>query len=74
MYETKAGVPTRGDTFARLVHHLREAQDHAAMLAHLYNADGDAKGMTIGRGWLRVEDMLKRMIHTVTEIAKGYVQ
>lgn len=74
MYETKAGIPTRGDTFARMLHHLREAQDHAAMLAHLYNADGDAKGMMIGRGWLNVEELIKKMVHSVTYLAQRNLQ
>lgn len=67
-------IPTRGEQFEKLTMHLRYAQEAAAMLAHLSNADGDAPGMVIGRGWLHVEDNLKKMVHIVTQLAQGKLQ
>ena len=70
------GVPTQGECFARLVEHVRKAQEEAAMLAHLYNADGrtGGKDRTMALGWLAVSEQLKKFVHTVTEFAKGRLQ
>jgi hypothetical protein len=67
-------LPTKGEEYAKLIEYLRKAQETTAMLAHLNAAEGDNKGMRIGKQWLAVEDMLKRMGYTVTEIAKGNLQ
>ena len=34
-YETSAGLPTRGLTYSKMLDHLREAEECAAMMAHL---------------------------------------
>lgn len=65
------GMPTQGQAYAKLIHHLREAQDTAALLAHLTRAQGSTKDHVMATGWLMVEDMLKRMCHNVTNLAIG---
>lgn len=74
MYETKAGIPTRGDTYAKLIHHLREAQDSAAMLAHLHNTESNPKDVIIAKGWFNVEELIKKMIHNLAVLAKWQMQ
>lgn len=66
-------VPSKGEEFAKLIEYLRKAQESAAMLAHLNNADGDKMGRLLARGWLGVEEMLKMTVHNVTKLAtKGF--
>ncbi len=64
-------IPTKSETYARLMEHLRLAQENSATLAHLANAEGDGPGMVIGKGWLNVSEGLKRMLHIVTQLAMG---
>lgn len=64
-------VPTQGETFSKLMEHLRLAQEDAAMLAHLANANDDRlKAM----GWLAVSEQLKKAQHGVTQLATGVRQ
>lgn len=66
-------VPTTGETFAKLLHHLREAQDCAATLAHLHNTEEHSiKDIALARGWLSVSEFFKMVQHRVTELAKGH--
>lgn len=68
---TAGGVPTSGETFSKLIHYLREAQEQSAVLAHLANAD-DNRAMALG--WLAVTEGLKKMQHTVTLMATRKLQ
>ena len=64
-------IPTTGDTFARLIEHLRLAQEAAALLGHL-EADSDK---VLSHGWLGVSEILKLTVGKVTEMAtKGKVK
>ena len=69
-YETQAGRPTKGLAYAKLLEQLHEAQDSAALLAVLYEGP-DHMDRTLAKGWLGVEELLKRLAHQVTELAKG---
>lgn len=60
-------VPTRGETFTKLLEHLRLAQESAAMMGHLENANDQRK---IAIMWLQVSELLAKMTHRVTELAK----
>lgn len=72
MLETTAGgPPTSGETFAKLIHHIREAQEQSAALAHLANANDDR---TLALGWLAVEEQLKKMQHILTNLAMRKLQ
>lgn len=64
-------IPTQGESYAKLIHHLREAQDASAMLAHLANANDDR---LIAKGWLAVQEMLKKTVINVTKLAMGKMQ
>ena len=66
-------LPTKGEEFSKLIEHLRKAQEACAMLAHLH-ADDDS---LMSRGWLGVEELLKRSQIQVTKLAtsrRGLIQ
>jgi hypothetical protein len=68
-YETHAGLPTEGLTYAKLLEHLREAQECAAMMAHLRQAQGTLADTAIANGWLAVSEQLRRMAFVITQLA-----
>lgn len=64
-------VPTSGETFGLLTHHIRMAQEAAASLSHLANANDDrVKALQ----WLSVSEGFKRMEHQLRLIAMGKVK
>jgi hypothetical protein len=64
-------VPTQGETFAKLLEHLRLAQEDAANMAHLCNANDE---QPLARAWLSITELLKRMQHNVTHLARKGLQ
>lgn len=58
-------LPTESETFAKLLEHLRKAQEEAATLGHLC-ADNEP---TRSHGWLGISELLKKMTHQVTKLA-----
>ena len=50
-------IPTKGEEFDKLLMHIRKAQEHAAMLAHLHADESSVKS----HGWLTISENLKRM-------------
>lgn len=71
---TIGGVPSRGVVFAKLLEHIRECQDLAAMMAHLHNTEGNDMDKLLAKGWLGVSEMFKLTAHQVTELAKNKLQ
>jgi hypothetical protein len=65
------GVPTKGECFSELMEHLRKAEEAAAMLSHLANANDDRK-MAIG--WLHASELFKKMQGQVTTLATRGLQ
>ncbi|MDE2107066.1 MAG: hypothetical protein KGL39_58205 [Patescibacteria group bacterium] len=62
-------VPRRSEVLEKLTHHLREAQECAAMVAHITNEAGTPLERENAVGWLTVSEMIKRMIHQVQMFA-----
>lgn len=58
-------IPLEGDEYAKLIEHIRKAQEASAMLAHLCKDKSEAQS----RGWLIVSEQLKLFQHTVTLLA-----
>lgn len=58
-------LPTRGETFAKLIEHVRKAQEEAAVMAHLVR-DEDR---LVAQGWLAMSEMFKKVAHQVTMLA-----
>lgn len=73
-YSTIGGQVTRGECYAKMIHHLREAQECAAMLGHLHNTEDSQTDRLFAKGWLGVSELIARMIHQVTEFAKRGMQ
>lgn len=67
-------VPTRGECYARLMEHLRKAQEEAAMLKHLHAAEGNGADDVLAQGWFHISENLRKMQHGVTEFAKRGLQ
>jgi len=65
-YETSAGLPTRGLTYAKLLENLRECQELTAMMAHLVKAEGTVADEALGNGWIVISELLKRLTDKVT--------
>lgn len=63
-------VPTPGETYAKLMEHLRYAQEDAAMLSHLVRDDDPVHA----QGWLAVSEMLKLTQQSVTKLAMRRLQ
>jgi hypothetical protein len=61
-------VPTTGETYSKLMHHLRMAQEDAAMMAHLTNAQDDRE---LAKQWLVVSENFRKMQHSLTLLATG---
>ena len=64
-------VPTRGEVFSKLIEHLRLAQEDAAMMAHLENANDHRK---VAIRWLQFSELLKQVTYKTTELAKRGIQ
>ena len=60
-------VPTQGETYAKLMEHIRKAQEQSAMMAHLVAAQDDR---SLAKQWLLVSESFKKMQYTLTELAK----
>lgn len=71
---TFGGQATRGETFAKLIHHLREAQDMAALMGHLHNTEGNDMDKLLAKGWLGVSELIKGMTVKVTSLAMKRMQ
>ena len=69
--ETKGGVPTRGEAYLKLLHHLREAEDQAYIMSHLHNTEGNDADKALSQLWMMVGERLKVMANQVTSLATG---
>ena len=70
-FSTKGGLVSRSDTYVKLLHHLDEARDCAAVIAHLHQTEDTDKDRVMAMCWLAVADMMKRIREKVTELAMG---
>ena len=73
-YSTTAGVPTRGDAFSKLIHHLSEAADQAAVLSHLHNTETSEMDALVAKGWLGIHQLLIRTRTQITKLAMNKFQ
>lgn len=65
------GIPTQGECYAKLMEHLRKAQEESSMMAHLNKADNRHK---LALAWLAVSEKFKAMQHQLTILAQGRLQ
>lgn len=64
-------VPTQGEEFAKFIEHVRKAQEAAAMLGHLAQANDDK---FLGKGWLAISEMMKLTVINATKLATRKMQ
>lgn len=67
-------IPTIAEEYMKLMENLRHSEENCAMIAHLRNAEGGAKGRNIARGWLAIAEAVKTMRNKVTVLAQGKLQ
>lgn len=73
-YSTLGGIPTRAEAYTKLMHHLSEACDQAAVLSHLHNTEDSQMDKLIAKGWLGIHQLLLRMITQITKLAANKFQ
>lgn len=73
-YETIAGYPSRGETYAKIIDLCDQLQDQCAVMSHLHNTEGNPTDVTLARGWLGMTELIKRMRHQLTQLAIGRMQ
>lgn len=76
-------LPTRNEVYIKLMESLRVAQEQAAILGHLHNANvsegligsaSSSKERAMAIGWLTISEGLKLMQQNVTKLAQGRMQ
>lgn len=70
-YETIGGQVTQGETYMKMMDHLRELQECAAVMAHLANANDEK---LLAQGWLATTEMFKLVQSQVTKLATKGLQ
>ena len=73
-YSTTAGVPTRGDAFTKLIYHLNEAADQAALMSHLHSTEDSEMDKLTAKGWLGIHELLLRTRTQITKLAMNKFQ
>lgn len=73
-YSTSGGVPTRGEAYTKLMWHLREAADQAAVLSHLHNTEDSNLDKLVAKGWLGIHELLMRLVTQITKLAANKFQ
>ena len=70
-WETQGGLPTPSLMYAQLLEHLRQAQENAAMLAHLQRTEDGIKDQAIANGWLAIAELFRKTEIKITQLAQG---
>jgi hypothetical protein len=73
-YSTIGGQVTRGETYAKLMDHLREAQECCIVMSHLHNTETDVHDVALSRGWMIIGELMRMFQHKVTSLAQGKLQ
>ena len=67
-------VPTAGEEFSKLLHHIDECRNCASMLMHLYKEQGSSKDLALSKGWFVIAENFKLQRAYIVEMAKGKLQ
>jgi hypothetical protein len=65
------GIPTEGETYAKIIEYLRKLQEETAMMAHLVKANDKTE---LALSWLAVSENIRKMQHSLTQLAMGRMQ
>lgn len=71
---TIGGVATRGETYSKLLWHIRESQELAAVMAHLHNTEHNEMDKLLAKGWLGISELFDRLAAQVTNLAMSKMQ
>lgn len=64
-------LPTVSEEYAKLMEHLRKAQESSAMIAHLRNEANSPTDREMAQAWLAVSKLFKQMQDRVTRLVQG---
>lgn len=71
---TIGGVATTGETFTKLLHHIREAQELCAVMGHLLNTEDNHMDRLLATGWLGMSELFGNVAKKVTQMAMRKLQ
>lgn len=75
IYDTTiGGVPSRSVVYAKLLDHVRECQDLAALMSHLHQTESNDMDRLLAKGWLGMSEMFKLTAYQIIELAKSKMQ
>lgn len=70
-YETSAGYVTRADAFAKLQHHLKEAEDQCYVVSHLLRSEDSHKDELLATGFRGIGQLLARVSDQIIKLGQG---
>lgn len=73
-YETAAGIVTRGECFAKILHLIDELRDQCLVMSHLHMTEDSAADLLMAKGWRGIEEMLQMLRKQIVELAKRRLQ
>lgn len=73
-YPTIGGHVTRGEAYTKLMYHIEEAQNMAAVLAHLHNTEDSEMDKLSAKGWLGISELMRMMRWKITSMAANKFQ
>jgi hypothetical protein len=71
---TFGGIATRGETYTKLLYHIREAQELAAVMGHLHNTENSDVDKVLAKGWLGISQLFGRLATQTTNLAMRKMQ
>lgn len=71
---TIGGIATKGEAFTKLLWHIDEAREMAAVIAHLHNTEGNKMDSLLAKGWLGVAELFLMVRRNVVKLGQGKLQ
>lgn len=68
---TIGGVPTKDEAYRKLMDHLIQCEEMAAVISHLHNTEDNDMDKLLARGWLGVSEMFQRTRSQIIQLATG---
>lgn len=72
-FSTIGGVVTRGETYAKLMDHLREVQDCCYVMAHLHRTEDTHADAQLAGMWMALGEAFKLHAQKITALESGRV-
>ena len=73
-YSTTAGYVTKADTYAKLLHLLKEAEDMCYVISHLLRTEDSKKDELLATGWRAIGTLLDQVHRQVLKLGQGKLQ